>query len=927
MAVDRDKVLQTAQKLVERKRFDKAIVEYQKLVAEDPKDVRTLLKIGDLYLKTEEYVEAITTYERVGQFYSLQGFALKAIAVYKQIREIIHKHVPQYEDRFGHIVPRLAEIYTQLGLTSDALAAYDEVATRLLRAGRDRDAIDIFKRVVDLDPNNPLAYLRLAEALIRVRDYDGAIQRFGTAAELLLKLGRRDDALKVVERLLQHRPDARFARMAAEIYLDRGDPSDGMSALTKLQIAFKENPRDLETLALLARAFDLLGQPAKAIEVQKESARIAKEAGRVDQFTALISALVARAPNDEGVRQLAAQLVPSSRSTRASIDVEIDEDDEDDEDDEAEELEVEDAEPSSAAPIPLRASQPSTSPVASPRQLVAHAESLRRDRQYDKAIALLKGGVARLPGARELREKLCDILIEAGDQDGAVEQMLAFAQQLSGEGAVDDAARLLDEVLLLEPGNAQATEMLNLLGYAVPQEDELADEEHTGPEVSPTAGENDAYASEVPSQDLYDPDAPLPAYTLDEDGVVEALPRRPQLVTHLDDPFANEPPLPSFPIDDVEEVEDVEDVEPLEELEDVDDEEETASVNPSRSPGHPLAVAASQAPPAPSSMPPPPVLAAPPALYSPASGRPASVRPASARSVPPGSLRRADALDEDALEEVEFFAQHGMFEEARNILEEQLARLPNHPLLMERLREVTELASETHVARAATDNESGTRAVPRGSERPDEDRAFDIAESLKMIDELEIAPGSVTGVQDDPRQISVESVFEQFKAGVAAQISESDASTHYDLGVAYKEMGLYADAIAEFELAARDPGRECVCQSMIGVTHLQMGNIEAGIDALIRGLHASHKTVEQELALTYEIANAYEMRGVPEQALYYFQRVARMSPSYSDPRGSVAERLRRIDVPKPAARAVGAEMIADEFDAAFDDLLPSGKLP
>ncbi|WP_437721936.1 tetratricopeptide repeat protein [Sorangium sp. So ce861] len=918
MAVDRDKVLQTAQKLVERKRYDKAIAEYQKLVAEDPKDVRTLLKIGDLYLKTEEYVEAITTYERVGQFYSLQGFALKAIAVYKQIREIIHKHVPQYEDRFGHIVPRLAEIYTQLGLTSDALAAYDEVATRLLRAGRDRDAIDIFKRVVDLDPNNPLAYLRLAEALIRVRDYDGAIQRFGTAAELLLKLGRRDDALKVVERLLQHRPDARFARMAAEIYLDRGDPSDGMAALTKLQIAFKENPRDLETLALLARAFDLLGQPAKAIEVQKESARIAKEAGRVDQLTALVSALVARAPNDEGVRQLAAQLVPSSRGTRASIDVELDEDDED----EAEELEVEDAEPSSAAPIPLRAAQPSTAPVTSPRQLVAHAESLRRERQYDKAVALLKGGVARLPAARELREKLCDILIEAGDQDGAIEQMLAFAQQLSGEGAVDDAARLLDEVLLLEPGHVQATEMLNLLGYAVPQEDELSDEEHTGPEVSPTA--NDAYASEVPSQDLYDPDAPLPAYTLDEDGVVEALPRRPELVTHLDDPFANEPPLPSFPIDDVEEVEDVE---PLEELEDIDDEEETASVVPSRSPGHPLAVAASQAPPAPSSMPPPPVLAPPPALYSPAPPRPASVRPASGRSVPPGSGRRADALDEDALEEVEFFAQHGMFEEARNILEEQLARLPNHPLLMERLREVTELASQTRGARAATDNESGTRAVPRGSERPDEDRAFDIAESLKMIDELEVAPGSVTGVQDDPRQISVESVFEQFKAGVAAQISEGDASTHYDLGVAYKEMGLYADAIAEFELAARDPGRECVCQSMIGVTYLQMGNIEAGIDALIRGLHASHKTVEQELALTYEIADAYEMRGVPEQALYYFQRVARMSPSYSDPRGSVAERLRRIDVPKPAARAVGAEMIADEFDAAFDDLLPSGKLP
>src|SRR6185312_9293902 len=249
VAVDRDKVLQAAQKLVEKKRYDKAIVEYQKLVADDPKDVRT-------YLKMEQHADAISTYERVGQYYSAQGFNTKALAVYKQIREIIHKHVPHMEDRFGHIVPRLAEIYSQLGLTSDALAAYDEVATRYQRAGRDRDAIDVFRKVVDLDPQNPLPHLRLAEALMRVKDVDTAIQRFGTAAEILLKLGRRDDALKVVERLLQHRADVRFARVAAEIYLDRSEATDAMAALSKLQICFKDNPKDLETLGLLARAFD-----------------------------------------------------------------------------------------------------------------------------------------------------------------------------------------------------------------------------------------------------------------------------------------------------------------------------------------------------------------------------------------------------------------------------------------------------------------------------------------------------------------------------------------------------------------------------------------------------------------------------------------------------------------------------------------------
>ncbi len=47
----------------------------------------------------EAYADAVVTYERVGKFYASQGFALKAIAVYKQIREIIAKHVPQLEEQ------------------------------------------------------------------------------------------------------------------------------------------------------------------------------------------------------------------------------------------------------------------------------------------------------------------------------------------------------------------------------------------------------------------------------------------------------------------------------------------------------------------------------------------------------------------------------------------------------------------------------------------------------------------------------------------------------------------------------------------------------------------------------------------------------------------------------------------------------------
>ena len=94
LALDREKILQAAQKHVDKKRFDKALQEYQKIIQQDPNDARILLKIGDLQARMDAYAEAIATYDRVGQFYSAQGFALKAIAVYKQIRELIKKHVP-----------------------------------------------------------------------------------------------------------------------------------------------------------------------------------------------------------------------------------------------------------------------------------------------------------------------------------------------------------------------------------------------------------------------------------------------------------------------------------------------------------------------------------------------------------------------------------------------------------------------------------------------------------------------------------------------------------------------------------------------------------------------------------------------------------------------------------------------------------------
>ena len=247
------------------------------------------------------------------------------------------------------------------------------------------------------------------------------------------------------------------------------------------------------------------------------------------------------------------------------------------------------------------------------------------------------------------------------------------------------------------------------------------------------------------------------------------------------------------------------------------------------------------------------------------------------------------------------------FDDARAILEEQRLAHPNNPLVRERLAEI-DLQEQQRG--------SGARERPR---EPEANQEYDIASSLDALEGLdygELQPAE--GHANQEEQVDVEEVFAKFKEGVAKQISVDDSDSHYNLGIAYKEMLLLDDAIREFELAARDPKRECVCRSMIGMIYIERGNVNEAIEAFLQGLAAQIKDPQQETVLCYEIGAAYEAKKLNKEALSYYQKAMRRDPNYRD----VQERVRRLakNEPKTPLRqaAVGAD---DEFDRAFDDLV------
>jgi tetratricopeptide (TPR) repeat protein len=281
--------LDAARKYQSRGQYDKAIAQYQKLVAADKRDVRSLLKIGDLHVRAGNRGTAIETYEIVATHYAAQGFFLKAIAVYKQILKLDPSRLDAQV--------RLGEMYEQLQLVSDAMSVFEDVSNAFARAGNTEQALVMLGKIVDIDPEHIPVRIKYAEALSRAGRTQDAANEFEQGAFLLKEQGRLEDYLKVAERLLYHRSnDVQVARELAETYIERRDPK---RALAKLQICFKADPRDVSTLSLLAEAFLMLSQTDKAISVYREIARIHREAHRPQERMSALHRILQLNPNDK----------------------------------------------------------------------------------------------------------------------------------------------------------------------------------------------------------------------------------------------------------------------------------------------------------------------------------------------------------------------------------------------------------------------------------------------------------------------------------------------------------------------------------------------------------------------------------------------------------------------------------------------------
>src|SRR5579862_7613705 len=197
-AIKRDKVIADAEKLVAKGKIEPAIKEYERLLDDNPSDVNTLNRIGDLWVRINRTDEAVKTFGKIADRYAKDGFFLKAIAIYKKINKLDPSKLEVYNF--------LADLYHKQGLVPEARAQYQVLADHYLKQSQTSEAVAIYRKMAAVDPNDIKVPVRLADLLTMIGETDQALMQYAVVGSMLVKRGALDEAVAVYQKALKIRP-------------------------------------------------------------------------------------------------------------------------------------------------------------------------------------------------------------------------------------------------------------------------------------------------------------------------------------------------------------------------------------------------------------------------------------------------------------------------------------------------------------------------------------------------------------------------------------------------------------------------------------------------------------------------------------------------------------------------------------------------
>jgi tetratricopeptide (TPR) repeat protein len=937
------KLKQDADKEERANRFDKAIDLLKQIVQENPRDWATINRIGDLYVKANNVKAANEQFAKVADFYARDGFYLKAIAVWKKI----NRNDPSLLE--AHL--NLGDLYAKQGLAAEGKAAFNLAYDEYVKRGKLREAGDVLRRLTELDPSDIPSRVKLAALYAREGRQDKAVEEYVAIAEELVNKGHRQEALQLLNEGLK--TGRRTPRLLSEIarvhlvqkdfksalpYLEearRGAPDDRDVSLRTaeaylgvqragearrvLEDLLRRHGDDQDARVLLGRVLHATGQPDEAFEQLRTAVDQLVERRQVDRAVALLQPVSQQEPvhiptlaklvelyrlsrNEAMVVQtysqmveaylrqgdmekagsileLLVQLEPHNEQHRTKLDW----------------IRKQGVEPAPASWLPeldqTRMAAAPAAPAARPGAGQAielsgplgpddqefvdeHLSEGRVFRKYglvDKARDQFEAIIGRFPDNLEARRELSSIHKERNELEKVAIHQRAIAQilRLQGDTAgAEEAAALAREAApeaAAEPPAAEAPRPAGEPVLLEPEMPELTPEPEPEVDLSAMVESPGAAEAEAPELELLDlpeeapePEPPPEQQFFDEH---ELGGQGGEIRSEFLEGEAPSEPEPDFDLSEI-------------------------SAEPAQGQG-----LVPQAGPA-----------------------------AAPLGDVPADLQRK-------LEDVEQYVSLGFVEDAQASLAELGGRYADHPALIRKLEELgLELAAPGAPAVAEAEPLAGLGEPPRevGEEEPLQlgenfldftpppspaappppepgtspdlgggtEPGFDLASELGGLFGAQPAVAAAgadlegTDLGDD----ALTDIFREFQKGVDKQLGKEDYETRYNLGIAYKEMGLVDEAIAEFQLAAKDESRLLECASMLGICFLEKGMPKLAVKWFEKGLQAQGRSEAEYQGLRYDLANALQASGEVDRALETFTELYGQNARFRD----VEDRVRQL---------------------------------
>jgi pilus assembly protein FimV len=898
----------------------KAIAVYKRIAKLAPEEIRPLEKLADLYVQQGVMSEARPLFLQLAEIHLKNNRQPEAVGLLKKLL--------QAEPDNLRIQIRLADLYQAMGQTRDAIEAYVSAAQRALARGDQAESEKLADKALKLEPNNQGAVIvkarshssqgnlaKAAELLEQAADLEKGGEQTELLLDLYLKNSDWEDASALAHRVFEA-DQKNFGPMqkVVEALLQSGNPEKAMEILEKSRLPMIDAgehevvgkllselaasmPGSIEPLEWLV---ELYGRTSDSFRLPDALAHLGDAlvaAHQWERAKKTFEQLVERDPDsDSAKRRLNGVLKKMGLLPPGEAAEEFPEED----------LRAEIPKPP-AAKLPVEHEE-EPAPEAAAKPAVASTEAgLDEETQKfiaqsltdvdlfasygltQKAIGLLEAILRRAPRHTPTLEKLLDFVLGAGD-DRRTAELAAQLEQIHGE-----------------TGDQRSSERFGELRRRFQRAAGLTDEE---------------LAIAVPAAKPAAPVAPAPEPM---DGSIPEIAAEP--VSEEPAPSAAQAP----PVEKARpEPAEVNAAPAQAEVQEVDLSDEWATLLEETRPSEAAVAPSAKAPTKPAAGPTrpskpgeveefeigeePPV--APPAdvpevaAFDLAEATPATplrpepvtektkVKPAAAKpkqAPPPKAPQKPPQPSEP---EFELEQEYELVLDAEPLVPAYDQKPPDKPLVPP--------------APVAQNNAS---TPPSGSSFASDQFLADLANEIDQLGIGDLAPGfsgSTPNAQPAPpakpaatpansgESGPLKEVFDEFRAELGEMGAEDeDLETHYNLGTAFREMGLLEEAISEFQKVAKasDSGRAfrytMQCCTLLGLAFMEKGQPAIAAIWYERALKTPGNDPESTLALRYDLGVAQESAGEPEAALKSFSQVYAMNIDYRD----VAERIAALQKP------------------------------